>query len=117
MTEKENQVYQEIIIYYKENKYLPSIRELQKKLNYKSTNSIYRIINSLEKKGYLNRENKKRKIVLSDYYNLYKENGVNLCVINTKETLILKLDKTKNYLGFKIRNNYFNDIFIKIRFI
>ena len=34
-------------------------------------------------------------------------------VVNTKEKLILKLDIRKKYVGYKIKNDYFNDLYIK----
>ena len=113
MTTKERLVYKEMVTYYKENKYLPTMRELQEKLGYKSINSIYKIIVSLEKQGYLTRENKKRKIILTNNYDIYNNDVINVTVLNTNENFIMDLNKNKNYCGFKIKNDYFKDLYIK----
>lgn len=112
MTEKEEQIYQQITIYYQENKVMPSVRELQKILGYKSPNSIYQIIKQLENKSYLKRNNH-NKTVLVDNPILEPTEFVTIKVVNTKETLIFNLNIRKRYISYKIKNNYFNDLYIK----
>ena len=105
MTEKEEQVLNIINTFYMENKLMPSIRYLQKKLDYKSSNSISQYLKSLESKGYLKR-NKENKLILS-IINDNNQNMKTIKIINSKETVSLLLDKKDNYIGFKIKNNYF----------
>ena len=112
MTEKEEQIYHQMVIYYQKNKIMPSVRELQNILGYKSPNSIYQIIKQLETKGYLKR-NSHNKIVLVDNPILEPTDFVTMKVVNTKEKLILNLDIRKKYIGYKIKNDYFNDLYIK----
>lgn len=113
MTEKEQLVYEKIIEYYKENKYMPSIRELQKELNYKSPNSIYKIMKILENKNYLTRDNKKKKLIIRNNLNLFQNNIVNVSIINTKEVITINLNSNKKYIGYKIKHDYFNYRYIK----
>jgi len=109
MNEKEERVLKEIIVYIKNNNIMPTRRYLQKKLNYKSINSITRYINSLEKQNYLVR-NEDGKLTLSKYYLNYQNNFKSINIINEKNTVInLIMDKKKKYLAYKINNNYFND--------
>lgn len=112
MTEKEQIVYQKIIKYYKENKRIPTIRELLKELNYKSTNTIYQYIKKLENKGYLKR-NKNNKLVIKEEIDLSNNEITSITVINTKEILTLSLNKNKKYIGYKIKHDYFNKLYIK----
>lgn len=112
MTEKEHIVYQEIIKYYKKNKYIPTIRELMKILNYKSTNSVYKHIKKLETKGYLKR-NKNNKLIIKEEINVSNIEMITITIINTKEILMLNLNKNKEYIGYKINNNYFQKNYIK----
>lgn len=112
MTEKEELILKKITSYYQENKIMPSIRELQKIIGYKSPNSIYQIIKQLETKGYLKRNNH-NKIVLVDNPILEPTEFVTLKVVNTKEKLVLNLNIRKKYVGYKIKNDYFNDLYIK----
>ena len=112
MTEKEEVVYQKIIKYYKENKRIPTIRELLRELNYKSTNTIYQYMKKLESKGYLKR-NKNNKLVINEEIDLSNNETINITVINTKEILALNLNKEKKYIGYKIKHDYFNKQYIK----
>lgn len=112
MTEKEELIYQQIINYYKKNKYMPTIRELLKELNYKSTNTIYKYIKQLENKGYLIR-NKNNKLIIKEEIDLSTRELINITIINTKEVLILNLNKNKKYLGYKIKHDYFKHLYIK----
>ena len=103
MSEKQEKILQEIIAFYKKNKFMPSSRYLQKKLNYRSHNSILQFMKILEKKNYLIR--KENKIVLNDNYN-YFNNGLKIInIINSTDKLNLILDLKKDYLAFKVKDN------------
>ena len=84
MTKKEEKILKEIINYYKDNKVMPSIRYIAKKLHYKSHNSVYQTFKSLEKKKYLIRHN--NKLILNE---------------TVKEDTFIKI------IAFKLNNNYF----------
>lgn len=112
MSEKEEQILNKIIDYYKLNNTMPTIRYLQKELNYKSTNSIYIYLKALEKKNYLKR-NKQNKLVLNSQFDKYNDGFRIITIINTQKKISLMLNKRKNYIGFQIKNNYFNDDLIK----
>ena len=112
MTEKEGKVYQKMIDFYKENKTMPSVRDIQKELDYKSQTTIYKVLKTLEDKGYLKR-NKKKKFVFVNNIELEQKEFVIIKVINTKEELLLNLNIRKKYIAYKIKNNYFNHFFIK----
>ena len=109
MTEKEEQILKEIITYVKENKVMPTRRYLQRKLNYKSVNSITWYIKSLEKENYLIR-NKYNKLILNNSSNEYYTGLKNIKIINSKNNLQIILNKNKRYIAYKINNNYFNNI-------
>ena len=112
MSEKEEQVLNKIIAFYKLNKVMPSIRYLQKELGYKSTNSIYLYLKTLEKKNYLTR-NSQNKLILTNQFENFNDGFKTISIINTKEKISLMLNKKKDYLGFKIQNNYFINDSIK----
>ena len=113
MSEKEEQIFSTIIDYYKYNKSMPSIRYLQKKYSYKSTNSIYRYLNSLEKQNYLTRNANNKRIINQNIKENY-ENGLKIInIINDKRKAYLFLKKKKKYLGFIIKNNNFINDSIK----
>jgi SOS-response transcriptional repressor LexA len=108
MKEKEEIILEEIINYVKKNSRMPTFRYLQKKLNYKSVNSITRYITSLLNNNYLMR-NEDGKIILNNYINNYQKNLKAIKVINMNNKYIhLLLNKEDNYLAYKINNNYFS---------
>ena len=106
MTSKEATVLEEIKNYYKENSNMPSIRFLQKKLNYKSSNSISQFLNSLEKEHYLIR-NAQNDLVLSNP--TYDNNLKTIHIVNTNKFIQIFLLKDKKYVGFLLKHNYFKD--------
>ena len=109
MNNKEEIILEEIINYVKDNYRMPTMRYLQKKLLYKSVNSITRYINSLEKQNYLIRNNE-NKLVLNKYSEYYK-NGLKIIkIINSNHYVHLLLNKSDKYMAYKIHNNYFNNI-------
>ena len=107
MSEKEEELLKEIVNYVKENKVMPTRRILQRKLNYKSVNSITQYIKSLENKNYLKR-NLHNKLILDDSAMLYNYSLRTIKIINTNNYVNLVLNKNKNYIAFKIHNNYLN---------
>ena len=61
-----------------ENGYTPSVREIAKECNIKSTATVYSYLQKLQDKGYLNKAtNKKRSVTLA------KSSGVNIPLIGT----------------------------------
>lgn len=113
MTEKEEIILDIIIKYYKANRTMPSIRYLQKELCYKSTNSVYRYLLSLEKQNYLIRNTSKKLILNKDIQENYKKGLKIIEIINDKRQIRLWLDKNKKYYGFIIKNNDFEKEMIK----
>ena len=104
MTEKEEKILKEIINYYKENKIMPSIRFIAKKLHYKSHNSVYQTFKSLEKKKYLIRHN--NKLILNE--TVKEDTFIKIIpIVNTNKTVNLFSNKKGKYLAFKLTNNYF----------
>lgn len=109
MNEKEEMILKEIISYIKDNHYMPTRRYLQKKLAFKSVNSITWYLKSLEKQNYLIRNNE-GKIILNKNSKQYDNGLKNINFINKKKQYIqLYLDKNKKYLAFEIHHNYFCD--------
>ncbi len=115
MTKKEEIILQIIYDYFKENKTMPSRRILQKKLQFKSVNSITQYLKSLEKKGYLIRNNNRLTINNTIYFSNLKK----IKVLNSSNYLEISLNNKKTYFAFKLNNNYFinnniikNDILI-----
>ena len=109
---KEKEILKQLTNYYETYHNMPSIRELMKLTNYKSTNSIYRYLQKLINDGYL-QKNKKNKLEFMINPNYLKDNILSIPVINTKEYLKLEMDNTKEYLGFKMNNDDFKSLLIK----
>lgn len=100
MTNKEEKLIKLIESYYLQNNTFPTIRELQKILNYKSSTSIHQFLKSLEKKKYLKKDK-------HNHYSLINkpEKHENKKCINTNDTIKTNFNKT-NIILFKIYNNY-----------
>lgn len=56
LNEKEREVLQSIIDYIDENGYPPAVREIGKKVGFKSSGTIHRYFNSLQEKGYIEKK-------------------------------------------------------------
>ena len=69
MSENEEKILNIIKKYLKENNVMPTRRFIQKKIGYKSINSITQYFKSLEKKGYLKRNNNNQLIVSNNINN------------------------------------------------
>ncbi|CUS76708.1 repressor LexA [Candidatus Kryptonium thompsonii] len=68
LTKRQNQIFEFIKKYTIENHKPPTIREICKKFNFKSTNSAYSVLKALERKGYIQRTNlKARNININDF--------------------------------------------------
>ena len=105
MSEKEEKILNEILDYYEVNKAMPTIRYLQIIFNYRSTNSIFKYLKSLESKGYLYKNNS-GKLVISMSANYKNKSLKKIKIINKKEKYIhLFLEKDNNYFAYQIKNN------------
>ena len=108
MNENEEKIMKIIIQYYKKNQSMPTRRFIQKKLKYISVSSITQYFKSLENKGYLVRDSLNR-IIINNYvitdYNVKRIKVLNL----QNEYLNIILNKKKNYLGYRLNNNYFEN--------
>lgn len=108
MNKKEEQILNEIIKYVKDNSVMPTMRYLQKKLLFKSVNSITQYIKSLEEQNYLKR-NSLGKLILNNYNE--NINIKTIKIINTRNNYIhLILNKSEKYIAYKLHNDYFNNI-------
>lgn len=68
LTRRQNEVLEFIKEYTLKNLKPPTIREICKKFNFKSTNATHSILKALEKKGYIKRSNfKARDIIINDF--------------------------------------------------
>ena len=92
----------EIRKFYRDNQCMTSIRYLAIKLDYKSHNSIYKIMKELEQEGYLVHNKESKKWSLTDIDNNY----IKVKALNDDDYLIIRENK-KNYLVYKIKNNRF----------
>ncbi len=67
LTERQNEILEFIKEYTMRNLKPPTVREICKKFNFKSTNAVHSILKALEKKGYIKRANfKARNIIIND---------------------------------------------------
>ena len=108
MNKKEEQILNEIIKYVRDNSIMPTMRYLQKKLLFKSVNSITQYIKSLEKQNYLKR-NTLGKLILNNYNE--NTNIKVIKIINTRNDYIhLLLNKNEKYFAYKLHNEFFNNI-------
>lgn len=104
--EKEEIILNIINKYYQDYHTMPSIREIMKYTNYKSTNSIYRYLKKLIEKGYLINNNPKKKLELP--CSNFKNKLNNIKVINTNEFITIKIpDDNKIYIAYQIKDNSF----------
>jgi repressor LexA len=72
LTERQNQILEFIRDYISKNLKPPTIREICEEFKFKSTNAVYSILKSLEKKGYIEKVNgKSRNIIPKDI--MFKE--------------------------------------------
>ena len=88
--------------FYKEKGYMPSIRFIQGKLNYKSVNYVYRIMNKLCEEGYLIHYKDTKKWVVADIDDTY----IKVKALNEDDYLLIRQNK-KKYTVYKIKNNNF----------
>lgn len=106
LNDKELLIYKTIYTFINKNNYSPSIRELCKLLDIKSTKTIYNYLKKLKEKNLIYYDhNKKRTIIINKNIN----NKVN--VINTKK--IIEININSNHLIYQIKNNYFENYNIK----
>ena len=105
LTEKEKKFYETIYKFINDNGYSPTIRELCKLLNYKSTKTIYNYLKVLKNKNYINYQKKKKRSIV-----INKEINKRANVFNNKFT---NLNLNESNILFQIKNNYYNNYFIK----
>lgn len=114
MNEKEQDILDKIINFYRKNNYMPTIRDILHETNYKSTNTIYKYIKKLVDMDFLIKDKTNGKIYLNGTYNFDTNNCIKkINIINTKETLTIETKINKQYIGFQIKNNYFENINIQ----
>ncbi len=78
MTHRQQQIYDFIVSYIKENLYPPSVREIGDGVGLYSTSSVYEHLKSLERKGYIEvKENSPRAIKVNGYKFVKEEVAVN----------------------------------------
>ena len=106
MNKNEQIILEEIKNYYQKEKLMPTIRFLQNQLHYHSTNSVAYYLKKLEKKGYLKRNNIGQ-LIINDFY-IFNNQIKIIPVLNINNSFIYDLyPQTKDYVAFKIKNNYF----------
>ena len=104
---KEEKLLKEIKKYYSLNKRMPTVRYLQKKLLYKSLNSIFRRLKKLEELGYLIR-NGDGKLIISDSLLNYERNIRTIKIVNRKNNYInIYLNSKEKLMAYKVNNNMF----------
>ena len=110
ITEYQQRFLELIINYYKVNKIFPTINDLKTISNYKSYNSLYKYIDSLEKKDYI-KYDKKRKQITFVNYNIKSDNTF---LIPFKENdNYLTLLNSNTYQSLMVHNNKLNSFGIK----
>ena len=117
LSEKQKDFYNTINLFIQKNKYLPTIGEVKKILNYKSYNTIYQYITLLTKKNYLKYDKETKRISIKDSSYL----NDNICIIpyiNIDSHIKIDstlLDINNNYFAFIINNNNLNSFYIKYK--
>lgn len=106
LNDKEIKIYETIKSFIKDNGYSPSIRDLCKILNIKSTKTVYNYLVKLKGKKIIDfPKSQKRSLSITNTVNY------SLLIINTKN--MMTFDIENNHLLFQIKNNFFNEYFIK----
>lgn len=106
LNNREITIYNEIYNFISKNNYSPTIRELCKILNIKSTKTIYLYLKKLnDKKMITYQPNKKRSIIINKSFNN------KLVVINTNTEM--KININSNHLIYQIKTNNFEKCHLK----
>ena len=108
MNNKEQEILNIIINYYKKNQLMPSIRFIKDKIHANSTNTVYYYLNKLEEKKYIKR-NSQNKRILNKYYNDSINELKIIKTANSYETVNIILNTKKECMAYKIKNNKFQD--------
>lgn len=107
LTKKQETFLKLIINYYETYRSFPTIGELVKISEYKSYTTIKKYLLLLEKKNYIELDNKRKKIIhVKDI--LVKENMIKIPFINKKEYFNLSekmLKPNKKYIAYRLSNN------------
>lgn len=110
LTKKQENILNIIKSYIDEFNYSPSLRDIMKLANLKSTSTVDEYLIILENKGYIKRDNNKSRSI--ELLVPYADSSIiNIPIINTKE--IIKFDKNLfnnnfNLYGYKVVNDKFN---------
>lgn len=117
LTKKQQEFFNLITKYYKENKKTPTIGILKKNSNYKSYNTIYKYLAQLEKKEFIKLDKKDNKIT---YIKKQLENNLytNIPIINNKTFIEVSnkhLKYNQEYVAFKLNNNKLNNYYLKTK--
>ena len=98
MNNKEQEILNIIINYYKKNQLMPSIRFIKDKIHANSTNTVYYYLNKLEEKKYIKR-NSQNKRILNKYYNDSINELKIIKTANSYETVNIILNTKKRMYG------------------
>lgn len=107
MTDREREVYEYILQIKKRDGYPPSIRDIQRALEIKSTSTVYTIMLSLEEKGYLHRAQGKSRAMRIDGA-IDRENGAVVTVPVLGNVAagapLLAAENCETYIDFPIQS-------------
>ncbi len=107
---KEQKVFDYIKKFKTENGYAPSVRDVCRDLNYKSTSTVHMYLNRLELLGYITKEDgKSRAITLFD--NMPKISAVPVLGTITAGQPILAEENFEGYIGFMGGNRSSDEMF------
>ena len=116
LTEKQENFLNLIINFYKVNNVFPTINDLKNITKYKSYNTLYKYLVSLEKKQYLKYDNKRHQIL---FVNKLIRNNNSILIPFINQDNYLNIISTNNYQTIKVTDNilsnygiYKNDLLI-----
>jgi repressor LexA len=93
LTERQNQILEFIRDYISKNLKPPTVREICEEFKFKSTNAVYSILKSLEKKGYIKKVNGKSRNIIPKDIMFKEENDIKeiplLSKFNSKNPLLM----------------------------
>jgi len=103
LTNKQKLFLNLIINYYKINNIFPTINDLKEITNYKSYNTIYKYLNSLEKKNYIKYDSKRNQILFVNK-TINQNNSIYIPFINKDD--YLNINNSNDYKSIKVNDNY-----------
>ncbi len=105
LTEKQNKILDLIKKYKAKHGYPPTIREICKELNLKSTATVHTHLNNLENKGYIKRDNTKNRsieLLVKNNYDIQNQSSIEIPLLGKVST------KTNPIQAIEFPNEYFN---------